>query len=47
MNAYDEMFDAFAAPEVQGNPKARAKWAADQMKLVIRASRNLGLSVTP
>jgi sugar phosphate isomerase/epimerase len=45
--AYDEMFDAFAAPEVRGNPKARAKWAADQLKLVLRASKNLGLTVTP
>jgi len=45
--AYDEMFDAFAAPEVRGNPKARAKWAVNQMKLVLKASKNLGLSVTP
>lgn len=45
--AYDELFDAFAAPEVRGNPKARAEWAAKQMELVICASRNLGLSVTP
>ncbi|MCS7024538.1 MAG: sugar phosphate isomerase/epimerase [Bryobacteraceae bacterium] len=45
--AYDELFDAFAAPEVRGNPKARSEWATAQMKLVIRASRNLGLSVSP
>ena len=45
--AYDELFDAFAAPEVRGNPKARTEWAVEQMKLVIRASRNLGLSVVP
>lgn len=45
--AYDTLFDAFAAKEVRGDAKARTKWAVDQMKLVIRASRNLGLSVTP
>ncbi len=45
--AYDELFDAFAAPEVRGNPQARTEWAVEQMKMVIRASRNLGLSVTP
>jgi sugar phosphate isomerase/epimerase len=44
--AYDLMFDAFAAPEVQGNPKARAQWAAKQMRMVIKASVNLGLKVT-
>ncbi len=45
--AYDELFDAFAAPEVRGNPKARTEWAVEQMKLVIRASANLGLAVAP
>jgi sugar phosphate isomerase/epimerase len=45
--AYDELFDAFAAPEVRGNPSARTAWAVEQMKLVIRASRNLGLSTAP
>ena len=30
--AYDEGFDAFAAPEVRGNPKARQAWAVDQMQ---------------
>ena len=45
--AYDELFDAFAAPEVRGNPKARTDWAIEQMKLTIRASRNLGLSTVP
>lgn len=45
--AYDELFDGFAAPEVRGDPKARTKWAIDQLKLVIKASKNLGLSVTP
>ena len=45
--AYDELFDGFAAPEVRGNPKARAQWAAAQMKLVVKASKNLGLTVSP
>jgi len=45
--AYDELFDGFAAPEVRGNPSARTEWALEQMKMVIRASRNLGLSVVP
>lgn len=45
--AYDELFDGFAAPEVRGNPKARAQWATAQMKMVIKASKNLGLSVVP
>ena len=45
--AYDELFDAFAAPEVRGNGKARTEWATEQMKLVVRASKNLGLSVSP
>lgn len=42
--AYDTMFDAFAPPEVHGNPKARQEWAVDQLKLAARASRNLGLT---
>lgn len=42
--AYDTQFDAFAAPEVRGNPAARQAWAVDQLKLAARASRNLGLS---
>jgi len=45
--AYDELFDGFAAPEVRGNPKARAKWAAQQLKYVIKASANMGLTCTP
>jgi len=45
--AYDELFDVFAAPEVRGNAKARTEWAIEQMKLVIKASSNLGLSVSP
>ena len=30
--AYSELFDAFAAPEVRGDIKARTKWAVQQMK---------------
>jgi sugar phosphate isomerase/epimerase len=42
--AYDEFFDAFAIPEVRGNPKARSEWAVGQMINSIKASRNLGLN---
>ncbi|MTI18049.1 sugar phosphate isomerase/epimerase [Rhodobacteraceae bacterium RKSG542] len=42
--AYDEMFDAFAAEEVRGNPKARQEWAASQLMLAAKASKNLGLN---
>ncbi|NJM91351.1 MAG: sugar phosphate isomerase/epimerase, partial [Rhodospirillaceae bacterium] len=42
--AYDQGFDAFAAPEVRGNPKARQEWAVQQMLWGAKASRNLGLS---
>ncbi len=41
--AYDDLFDAFAAPEVKNNPKARTAWAIDQLKLAAKASKNLGL----
>jgi sugar phosphate isomerase/epimerase len=41
--AYDEMFDGFAAPEVRGNPAARQKWAVEQVKYCLTASRNMGL----
>jgi sugar phosphate isomerase/epimerase len=41
--AYDEAFDAFAAPAVRGDPKARQAWAVDQMLKAAKASRNLGL----
>jgi len=40
---FDAGFDGFAAPEVRGNPKARTKWAIDQVKLAAKACRNLGL----
>lgn len=42
--AYDMQFDAFAAPEVRGNPAARERWAVEQLHLAARASRNLGLA---
>lgn len=45
--AYDALFDAFAAPSVRGNPKARTQWAIRQMQKVIKASANLGLSAVP
>ncbi len=45
--AYDLMFDAFTIPEMHGNPVARQAWAVKQMKLVVRASANLGLSAIP
>ncbi len=41
---YDAMFDGFAAPEVRNDPKARAEWAADQLKMAAKASQNLGLT---
>jgi sugar phosphate isomerase/epimerase len=44
---YDELFDVFAAPEVRGNVKARTEWAVAQMKLAIKASANMGLTVSP
>jgi sugar phosphate isomerase/epimerase len=40
---YDEAFDAFAAPDVRGNPRKRQEWAVEQVTLGARASRNLGL----
>jgi sugar phosphate isomerase/epimerase len=42
--AYDELFDAFAAPEVQGKPKERTAWAMEQVRMAARASRRLGLT---
>ena len=42
--AYDTAFDAFAAPQVQGNPAARQAWAVEQVKMAISASQNLGIS---
>ena len=42
--AFDAGFDAFAAPAVRGNPKARQEWAVNQMLLGAKASKRLGLS---
>lgn len=42
--AYDELFDAFAAPQVRGDPKARQAWAVDQCTRAARASRHMGLT---
>ncbi len=44
--AYDSAFDAFAPAKVHNNPKARQKWAVEQVKNGAKASRNLGLDVT-
>jgi sugar phosphate isomerase/epimerase len=44
--AYDDGFDAFAAPEVRGNPKARQRWAVRQVLAAAKASRNLGLKAS-
>ena len=41
--AYDIGFDVFAPENVRNNPKARTKWAVQQLKWAARASRNLGL----
>ncbi len=41
--AYDLMFDAFAPDNVKGKPKARTKWATQQLKWAAKASANLGI----
>ena len=41
--AFNEMFDGFAPAKVQGNPKARQKWAVQTLKQAAKASKNLGL----
>ena len=43
--AYNVLFDGFAPAEVQGKPKARAKWATQQVIWALQASRNLGIDV--
>lgn len=45
--AYDEMFNVFAPAELHSDPNARTEWAVQQMKYVIQASANLGLTVSP
>ena len=44
---FDTAFDGFADPSVRGNPKARTKWAVDQVKATLKASANLGLKSMP
>ena len=41
---YDEAFDAFAPDAVKGSPKARQKWAVQQMLWAAKASKHLGLT---
>ncbi len=43
---YDEAFDGFGPPQLKGKPKERAAWAAEQLKLVAKASKNLGLKAS-
>jgi sugar phosphate isomerase/epimerase len=45
--AFDEQFDNFAPAEVRGKPAARQAWAVEQLKLAIRASKNLGCTAMP
>ena len=40
---YYEKMDAFAPEAVRGNPQARGEWAKQRVKLIARASKNLGL----
>src|SRR4029077_13430971 len=42
--AYDDLFDAFAPDAVKKNPKARMKWAVQQLEFAAKASQNLGLN---
>lgn len=42
--AYDIQFDAFAPKAVHGKPKARTKWAIQQLKWAAKASQHLGLN---
>ncbi len=44
--AYDAQMDGFAPAKVHNNPKARQKWAVEQLKAGAKASRNLGLDVS-
>ena len=40
--AYEDLFDAFAPPQLRGNSHAKAEWAADQVKLAAKASKRFG-----
>jgi sugar phosphate isomerase/epimerase len=42
--AFDTLLDGFAPAEFAGEPKARAAWAAEQLKYAAKASRNLSLT---
>ena len=42
--AYDQMFDVFAPEQHRNNPKARTKWAEQQLKWAAKASQHLGLN---
>ena len=42
--AYNELFDGFAPPSLQGNLKAKTEWAVNQVKMAAKASQNLGLT---
>ncbi|MBC6407396.1 MAG: sugar phosphate isomerase/epimerase [Rhodobacteraceae bacterium] len=44
--AYDAAFDAFAPAAVRGNPRARQRWAVDQLVKAAQAARNLGVCGT-
>ncbi len=44
--AYDVMFDGFAPEHVQGKPKARTKWAIQQVKYAATASKHMGLKAS-
>jgi sugar phosphate isomerase/epimerase len=41
---YDDAFDGFAPDHLKGNPKARQKWAVQQLLWAAKASKNLGLT---
>lgn len=42
--AYDLLFDNFAPKEVHNNPKARTRWAVQQLKWAAKASEHMGLN---
>jgi sugar phosphate isomerase/epimerase len=44
--AYDAQFDGFAPAKVHNNPKARQKWAVEQMRWGAKASKNFGLKAS-
>ena len=45
--AYDVMFDVFAPENLHNKPAERTQWAVDQMIMVVKAARNLGVTATP